>query len=1319
MKSITTGALLLATVGLLAATPDDFDHYIDLEVAGYTGAATLANFPLAVRLSAAQGFSPALVTRADHADLAFFSADGAVEYPCEIDTWTDDGVLVWVRVPALTNGLALKACFGSETATRSTAAADVWTNYAAVWHMNPSAPDSVGGQSIACVGATKATTTDLLGAGYETAARDKNGLSTNYKFDGLGTRFTVSGWFRQQFDDVTMRVFSTKNNYKGNGLEVMFVDAAGKLYMRGSGGSTTLSSDTGKADYFPNKGTWLHLAAAYDDTTGTIFANGETAATGTISAPGNFGYGLGVGNYGSGQSSEVCYLGVMDEVRVYKGVASADLIAAEYATVAKPAFLAYGPVDDDYTAPVFTDAPTITGDGTEVTFSATLAAGVADLTAVVTDVASGVTTETPIATAVEAGQPATVQLTLVEGHSYTFLVRAESASGFSVTKSGASVFVCGAFEPDAFTFRSDSTPANVWNEPNAWTSTSPNRANTVPGVAGDTVTIINATITDGANAIISGLMTSNSRIISDQTETTLTFFSPTGEAVPWELGATSSSGSDNTYLGSLYKDNLMTVNLLSPLAVTSKNGNGNTTVRLYFNSAVTGGSADHPCDLTFRKSNTGWNHMAIFFMSNDNDFRGDITIYDGTGSSCDTRLRIGHSNTSSWNDHALGDPANQINLFGSQTSISLTKFDTVNGLRHRVNGNGTILCAQYDSWDVASYLRLALDDGFVCAPCTATSIYGTMSMTAKPVEWRSAAVLLADVGFDGSGKPVSDCVSMNSQAATVFSGTVEMVEHGDIPPGTAYTIIRVNKSAGSFAFNPHSVSEGWTFQCEGNADNGWTVVATKTRDGADVSNYAASMVADDHFTANCEVTAMGGQQSVDVRVYYGTTDGGDNAAAWDTFADYPAVEAKGMYSKILTGLTEGETYYYRHAVMVDGEPVFSLDQARSVETVPVSNPDNFTWVVRAADWEGDGVWSINTAYERHTPGYAGDVVKFVYDSARTAQVPTLSADATVGRMQFSGGDWNAHYSATFKSVEPVELIFDNLGNGAGVSISGSGTEYVNFGTGTDNALTVRFNDDFTFERNAAFDFKAYFYAKLTGGTTESPHTLTFHDFANEYATVQITLLNDANDFVGDIVLKKSTYYSNGSPFTFRVGDSSHPYAESMLGDAANAVSVGQWTILEIGAGCATAVMNRSLSGGGTLKAVCPLVLGETASVHVRPGETFSVTSTGAIADDSGTGYEIGIDADDSGSAGRIDFSAVGSLTLAGTFTVTPDDPEAKIARGTRWTVGAVAAGSGLSAGAGRVSFRSPGEFKVYAEGDDENGWTIYAERRSGLMLLVR
>ena len=128
LPRIAAALLALATFCANAAdslTMADFNHKIKLQVNGYTGSETLANFPVLVRVSETRipGFHFADMSatnkygKAMGWDLAFFAENGT-RLEIDQDTWDIDKTvgttgeqLVWVKLPQMKQGTKFFMCY--------------------------------------------------------------------------------------------------------------------------------------------------------------------------------------------------------------------------------------------------------------------------------------------------------------------------------------------------------------------------------------------------------------------------------------------------------------------------------------------------------------------------------------------------------------------------------------------------------------------------------------------------------------------------------------------------------------------------------------------------------------------------------------------------------------------------------------------------------------------------------------------------------------------------------------------------------------------------------------------------------------------------------------------------------------------------------------------------------------------------------------------------------------------------------------------------------------------------------------------------------
>ena len=332
MKRILLSAALAAGLAASAGADDDFAKAVPFTTSGYRGAAPLANFPVLVRLSTAiEGFDYADVGTGTN--LLFKDAAGTV-LPHEVDTWDPDGTsLVWVRVPSVTATTTFKMFYGGSSDAVN-APAEVWTGaeYVGVWHMDEAdgaVADATGhGLAATPTPATGASASvRYAGADAPVGHARQTGTSAtkcylsmpSYDSFAVGDTFTMSGWVRLTENVANNpRLFSRKDSYSSNnGWEIEMATASPASFnVRGA----ARDSGTCKGACSPNlQNRWTHVALVYDGTTCTVYSNGYALVSGTVTPATDNGR------------------------RLLDAAASADWIAAEYATATSDSFVAAGP----------------------------------------------------------------------------------------------------------------------------------------------------------------------------------------------------------------------------------------------------------------------------------------------------------------------------------------------------------------------------------------------------------------------------------------------------------------------------------------------------------------------------------------------------------------------------------------------------------------------------------------------------------------------------------------------------------------------------------------------------------------------------------------------------------------------------------------------------------------------------------------------------------------------------------------------------------------------------------------------------------------
>ena len=405
MMKKTFATLFAAVLGLAALAPAraadnltmaDFGHSIKLQVSGYAGSETLANFPVLVHISEAgiPGFDYDDTSAWNNThtttygyDLAFFSEDGT-RLASEVDTWKHNGEsLVWVKIPSMTQGTKFWMCYNVASGVYVTNDSP-WSDYVGVWHLketggsgkvvNDSSPNGMQGKTFA--GGTYASSP--VGAGRKIAG-DKNhaygivvdatnAIPQKAVADSLETSFTASFWMNPQGSKVADfqygflidRRKGEYNNPGGWGVRLHDGTAANKQQLQiyaatekpESGNyNGTLTSKNYPSLYTLN--TWtkvdIHWYAAGAAGAADIYTNGVFVETVTLpNAPAQTDSNIGIGgstqdnpqnSNPTAQQKGRRFNGYMDEVRLRSGSLSADWIKADYDTVNDPSFVTIAP----------------------------------------------------------------------------------------------------------------------------------------------------------------------------------------------------------------------------------------------------------------------------------------------------------------------------------------------------------------------------------------------------------------------------------------------------------------------------------------------------------------------------------------------------------------------------------------------------------------------------------------------------------------------------------------------------------------------------------------------------------------------------------------------------------------------------------------------------------------------------------------------------------------------------------------------------------------------------------------------------------------
>ena len=361
-------------------TKADFAHSIKLSVDGYTGSETLVNFPVLVRVSegSIDGFRYDEMSATNKNgvalgfDLAFFAEDGT-RLASTNDTWNASGEsLAWVRLPSMTQGTKFYMCYNVADGV-VVDNPNPFTDYTGVWHMNDeggknkpisdSSTNELNGVT-ASTGNPSSVSVGKVGKARHIAT-DKNnnppkdsgitislpeGSAKRRVVDDLDSEFTASMWVRVTDDFNYFYLFSRKykDAYPAWGFQTKN-DTSGTLRMwTGADGETENNVAMPVLDVaLAAKNEWHKLDVIYkSDGTYEIYQDGGNKVSGALynNTPALQGSlaGLSIGGgFASSEKVKGCrgLNGDMDEVRLRKGVLSADWVKADYDTVNDPNFV--------------------------------------------------------------------------------------------------------------------------------------------------------------------------------------------------------------------------------------------------------------------------------------------------------------------------------------------------------------------------------------------------------------------------------------------------------------------------------------------------------------------------------------------------------------------------------------------------------------------------------------------------------------------------------------------------------------------------------------------------------------------------------------------------------------------------------------------------------------------------------------------------------------------------------------------------------------------------------------------------------------------
>ena len=363
LQTAACAAALLAS----AAFADAHRFTATVDYAG----APAEDVPAALRISAdlVEGFDYAAAGDGTHFEI---TDENGATLPYEIDTWNPGGEsLLWVKVPIFANGKRLTVVYGRTDRDMAAHAAEVWSNYIGVWHMNATNalgkyPNSSGdarfdgevssfsrtGQAGKFGQSALIFTNAYHGKKNTAAANEKGGV---FIPDGgnldLSGDFAISGWFNHTTAEA--KSYDSSNDSKAFRWDNIFckrphpeTTTSGGFGLRIGDNQNDLKKlqlcteanrlECNGASNF-GTGKWHHFALVFGGSAVTNRIDGERGNVQNLSSALADNDGpLVVGNPQNAyldNGGDRAWGGYADEVRLVRGAPSESWLAAEYAAM--------------------------------------------------------------------------------------------------------------------------------------------------------------------------------------------------------------------------------------------------------------------------------------------------------------------------------------------------------------------------------------------------------------------------------------------------------------------------------------------------------------------------------------------------------------------------------------------------------------------------------------------------------------------------------------------------------------------------------------------------------------------------------------------------------------------------------------------------------------------------------------------------------------------------------------------------------------------------------------------------------------------------
>ena len=335
-----------------------YTHTFSVSFPGATNG-VLSAFPVLVKVSesAIPNFRYADCLKSNGGDLRFADENGNI-LDSEVEVWNTDGVsLVWVNMPSLSSGTAIKAYYGWSAAP-DVNPLNVWTNgFVGVWHLDESENPlhaSVSGASdfTTFPGSAKApdTTSGILwaqaGAVGNAVSFKRNGDYTNscvraaYRdaYNGMSA-LTVEAWTYRDSTVLKGGYVLDMAQRPGSDQAYCMYDKSNSRVVEFDFWNTDGTKTTLKTSGNVSADTWVYQAATFDSESeaannAILYVNGSVSASAAggdnpikaIPSSGN----LHLGNAHNYTGYNLPFPGMIDEVRISNVARSPEWLRTTY-----------------------------------------------------------------------------------------------------------------------------------------------------------------------------------------------------------------------------------------------------------------------------------------------------------------------------------------------------------------------------------------------------------------------------------------------------------------------------------------------------------------------------------------------------------------------------------------------------------------------------------------------------------------------------------------------------------------------------------------------------------------------------------------------------------------------------------------------------------------------------------------------------------------------------------------------------------------------------------------------------------------------------